>query len=92
MSNTSFRITRKGQVTLPKAIRKHLGVCEGEAVRFEIDEDGEVVVKAGPSRQADLDREAVMHRIDRANEIAASHLDMQGMSADEWIEFLRDPD
>jgi AbrB family looped-hinge helix DNA binding protein len=92
MSNTGFRITRKGQVTLPKAIRKHLGVSEGEAVRFEIDADGDVVVKAESPKQAKLTREDILKRIERTNAKAAPHIDMQSMSADEWIKFLRDPD
>jgi AbrB family looped-hinge helix DNA binding protein len=92
MSNTSFRITRKGQVTLPKAIREHLGVSEGEAVRFEIDADGDVVVKAESPAQAQLSREDILKRITQANAKAAPHIDMQGMSADQWIKFLRDPD
>lgn len=45
MSNTEYRITKKGQVTLPKAIRDHLGVREGDEVCFEIAPDGRVMVR-----------------------------------------------
>ncbi len=38
-------VTRKGQVTIPKAIRDRLGVREGEKVFFVIRGD-EVVIKA----------------------------------------------
>lgn len=35
-------ITRKGQVTVPKPFRDHLGLSPGEAVIFELTADGEV--------------------------------------------------
>ena len=42
------RVTSKGQVTIPKKVRDHLGVTPGTAVEFELQEDGRVVVrKAG---------------------------------------------
>jgi len=88
MSNTSFRITRKGQVTLPKAIREHLGVSEGEAVRFEIDADGDVVVKADHAA-TEVSREAFLKRIDEANLAMAGKFSMQGMTEEDFIAFVR---
>ena len=42
------KMTRKGQVTIPKPIRDHLGIGAGSAVSFELAADGRVVVaKAG---------------------------------------------
>lgn len=35
-------ITRKGQITLPKEVRDHLHVREGDRVEFVVDGDGEV--------------------------------------------------
>ena len=41
-------ITRKGQVTVPKRIRNALGINPGTQVAFEVNKDGEVVLrKAG---------------------------------------------
>lgn len=41
-------VTRKGQVTIPKKVRDHLGIGPGTAVDFELAEDGRVTVsKAG---------------------------------------------
>ena len=37
-------ITAKGQITLPKTVRKALGVDVGAKVAFELHEDGQVVV------------------------------------------------
>ncbi len=51
------RVTRKGQVTIPKRVREHLGIEPGSVVEFELGADGRIVlVKAGakpaPSRFA----------------------------------------
>lgn len=37
-------ITSKGQVTLPKEVREHLQVGQGDRVDFVIDDDGKVSV------------------------------------------------
>jgi len=49
------RVTSKGQVTIPKRVRDHLGIEPGSVVEFELTADGRIVlVKAGaapkPSR------------------------------------------
>jgi AbrB family looped-hinge helix DNA binding protein len=38
-------LTSKGQVTIPKAVREHLGLDTGARVDFVIDSDGTVVLK-----------------------------------------------
>ena len=38
-------ITSKGQITLPREVREHLHVREGDRVEFEIERDGEVRVR-----------------------------------------------
>lgn len=38
-------LTSKGQVTIPKEIREHLGVEAGDRLSFEIREGGQVVVE-----------------------------------------------
>jgi AbrB family looped-hinge helix DNA binding protein len=37
-------VTTKGQVTIPKEVRELLGIKPGNAVTFEMDDDGRVVV------------------------------------------------
>lgn len=37
-------VTSKGQITLPKMIREHLDICQGDQVEFIVDERGEVRV------------------------------------------------
>lgn len=41
-------VTRKGQVTIPKPVRDRLNLKPGNAVEFELAEDGRIVlIKAG---------------------------------------------
>ena len=37
-------ITRKGQATIPKAVRDHLGLKPGDRVKFFVHPDGSVVL------------------------------------------------
>jgi antitoxin PrlF len=51
------RVTRKGQVTIPKRVRDHLGIEPGSVVDFELGADGRIVLtvvgaKPKPSRFA----------------------------------------
>jgi antitoxin PrlF len=52
------KMTAKGQVTVPKRLREHLGLKPGAEVDFELAEDGRVFLKADhpapPSRFARL--------------------------------------
>lgn len=38
-------LTSKGQITLPKMVREHLGLDAGDRINFVIRESGEVVVE-----------------------------------------------
>jgi antitoxin PrlF len=44
-------LTSKGQVTIPKKVRVHLGIGPGSAVDFDMTAAGEVVVKPVASRR-----------------------------------------
>lgn len=41
----AHHVTVKGQVTIPKRVRDHLGIRPGSGVEFEVDSKGEVVVR-----------------------------------------------
>ena len=43
---TASKITSKGQITVPKAVREALAVSPGDRVNFVIHEDGSVTVEA----------------------------------------------
>jgi antitoxin PrlF len=38
-------LTTKGQVTIPKEVREHLGIDTGDRLNFIVQEDGTVMVK-----------------------------------------------
>ncbi|ELZ43761.1 transcriptional regulator, AbrB family protein [Halorubrum californiense DSM 19288] len=46
IDNRTTRITRKGQVTIPKALREEFGLEEGDELRWEKTDDGIRVRKA----------------------------------------------
>ena len=53
----STKVTSKGQVTIPKAVRDRLNLKPGSAVDFELGDDGRVVlVKAGKKNAAPRSR------------------------------------
>lgn len=46
ITSMASRVTSKGQVTIPKRVRDHLGIRAGSAVDFEMTETGEVVLRS----------------------------------------------
>ncbi len=85
-----MRVTSKGQVTIPKPIRDHLGIKPGSEVEF-VKDDGAVRLVAGsdvPDAEERLRRsKAIEAWADRVK----GTLDLQGMSADEYYEWIRGP-
>jgi AbrB family looped-hinge helix DNA binding protein len=52
------RVTRKGQVTIPKRVREHLGLEPGSVVEFEVAEDGRILLvkRGGPATPSRFER------------------------------------
>ena len=77
-------VTIKGQVTIPKPLRDHLGLSPGSQVEFEPAGDGQVIL-----RRADAAPLSPFHaRIAKVRGTARS-----GMSTDEIMRFIRgEPD
>jgi antitoxin PrlF len=74
------RVTRKGQVTIPKRVRDHLGIEPGSVVEFELGADGRIVlVKAGATPEPS--------RFERFRGIATTDL-----TTDELMAMLRGDD
>ncbi|MGH9390601.1 MAG: AbrB/MazE/SpoVT family DNA-binding domain-containing protein [Vicinamibacteria bacterium] len=57
-------VTSKGQLTLPKEIREHLGVREGDRVEFRADRGGRVWVE--PATQDLMSLRGLFGPVDRA--------------------------
>ncbi len=71
-------LTRKGQVTIPKHIRDALKLEPGCRLIFDMNKDGELVLRTEGPRRPD--------RFD----LAAGSADIKlGCSTDEYMEFLR---
>ncbi|MEJ2435480.1 MAG: type II toxin-antitoxin system PrlF family antitoxin [Pseudolabrys sp.] len=47
-------MTSKGQVTLPKEVREHLRLREGDKVQFTFEDGGQVAVTKGGPKLSDL--------------------------------------
>jgi len=77
----AHQVTVKGQVTIPKRVREHLGIRPGSGVEFEVDPKGDVLLrKAGPpSKRARP----------RSRFAALRGTRKTGMSTDEIMNLLR---
>lgn len=80
----SHQVTVKGQVTIPKRVREYLGIVPGSGVEFEVDPNGDVLIrkagKAGDSAKP----------VRRQGKFAALRGSRKtGMSTDEIMNLLR---
>jgi antitoxin PrlF len=74
-------VTSKGQVTIPKHIRDSLNLEPGSKVAFDVNSDGELVL-----RKEDPVQERHPDRFDRA--LGAAEIKL-GCSTDEYMELIR---
>lgn len=79
-----MRITSKGQVTIPQAIRTAAGLLPNTEVDFSY-EDGKVLLRPTKDR-TDVAYEAAIKKTARATPLTKA---FRGKSADEIMEFLR---
>jgi AbrB family looped-hinge helix DNA binding protein len=89
----STKVTVKGQVTLPKAVREAAGIRPGDKVNVRARPEGGVVVERSEERLPDAAAvQAARDKVERA--LAA--LDRKGvkfdMATDEWMRLLRGDD
>lgn len=78
-----MKITSKGQVTIPLAVREKAGLHPHSEVEFEVRENGEVVIRPLLAATSGI-RESFSRVRGSAN--AAQ---FKGMSTDEFMAFLR---
>lgn len=81
-----MRITEKGQVTIPKAIRDRLGVGPGSEVKFV--ERGDVVELKAQSKP---NREGGPSSFEDWASGVSGLLDLEGRTTDEHMDWLRGP-
>ncbi|MER8471922.1 AbrB/MazE/SpoVT family DNA-binding domain-containing protein [Mesorhizobium sp. M1328] len=82
-----MRVTTKGQVTIPKQIRDHLGIGPGSEVEFVPTEDGARVIAVDEN----MSEEEAARRFSQMLGRMAGTLDLGGMTTDEYMEWLRGP-
>ncbi len=78
-----MKITSKGQVTIPQAVREKAGLHPHSEVEFEVRENGEVLIRA-VARPASSVRAAFARVRGSANATQFKH-----MGTDEFMAFLR---
>jgi AbrB family looped-hinge helix DNA binding protein len=82
-----MRVTTKGQVTIPKQIRDHLGIGPGSEVEFVPTDDGARLVAVNEN----LSEEETSRRFREALDRMEGTLDLGGMTTEEYMEWLRGP-
>ncbi|MGD9913704.1 MAG: AbrB/MazE/SpoVT family DNA-binding domain-containing protein [Rhizobiaceae bacterium] len=82
-----MRVTTKGQVTIPKEIRDHLGIGPGSEVEFVQAGDGVRLV----AMNDDASPEEKQRRFRETLKRLEGTLDLNGMTTDEYMEMVRGP-
>jgi AbrB family looped-hinge helix DNA binding protein len=82
-----MRVTTKGQVTIPKQIRDHLGIGPGSEVEFVATDEGARLVAVNEN----LSEEEASRRFSDVLDRMAGTLDLACMTTDEYMEWLRGP-
>ncbi|MDG4883614.1 AbrB/MazE/SpoVT family DNA-binding domain-containing protein [Mesorhizobium sp. WSM4884] len=82
-----MRVTTKGQVTIPKQIRDHLGIGPGSEVEFVATDDGAWLVAVNEN----LSEEEASRKFREVLDRMEGTLDLGGMTTDEYMEWLRGP-
>lgn len=82
-----MRVTEKGQVTIPKDIRDHLGIEPGSEVEFVREGN---IVRLVANRSAPGFEEK-MQRFEHALKQMAGTIDTNGMDGKEYVDWLRGP-
>jgi len=79
-----MKITSKGQVTIPQAVREQAGMLPNSEVEFEVRDNGEVVIRlAAPAPAVTL--RAAIDPVRGSDNATA----FKGMGTDEFMAFLR---
>ncbi|WP_095089533.1 AbrB/MazE/SpoVT family DNA-binding domain-containing protein [Mesorhizobium sophorae] len=82
-----MRVTTKGQVTIPKQIRDHLGIGPGSEVEFVATDEGARLVAVNEN----LSEEEASRRFSDVLDRMEGTLDLGGMTTDEYMDWLRGP-
>lgn len=84
-----MRVTSKGQVTIPRDLRERAGIAPNSDVFFGI-ENGKITIEPREGKAENDNRERLRQYIDGLNRLAGS-VDLNGMTTDEYMLWLRGP-
>ena len=79
----AMKITSKGQVTIPQAVREQAGLLPHSEVEFEVRANGDVVIRPVATPQT-----SIRQRFARVRG-AANAIQFKDMGTDEFMAFLR---
>ena len=82
-----MRVTTKGQVTIPKPVRRSLGIKPGTEVEFVL-RDGEAVLRTVEADVSARDKE-VAEFMSHLRSFQGA-MDLGGLTSDEFMSLLRD--
>ena len=82
-----MRVTEKGQVTIPKNVRRHLGILPGSEVAFELRE-GDAVLRLADEYLTG-DKSDAQQLIDHLR-MHKGTMNLGGLTPDEFYRTLRD--
>lgn len=80
-----MRVTEKGQVTIPKNVRRKLGIVPGSDVEFSLQDDV-AILRPAVAPDADDEVAEFMEHIRRHK----GAMDLGGLTGDEFFKLLRD--
>jgi len=82
-----MRVTEKGQVTIPRNVRRHLGISAGSEVEFEL-KDGEALLRL-VQQPPELRAREALALVEHLRSHKGS-MNLGGLSSDEFFRMLRD--
>ena len=86
-------MTSKGQVTIPRDVRRAVGLVPGRPVLVEMNDRGEAVVRPAPVTEKTREEQVadMMTRIAEAQAMFRAQDQMPGIDADAFMLMMRGP-
>ena len=86
-----MRLTSKGQVTIPQAVRDKSGLQPHSEVEFEVQANGDVLIRraSAPASPTGLSAASPLRRAFEQVRGSANAAQFKGMGTDEFMKFIR---
>ena len=83
-----MRLTSKGQVTIPQAVRDKAGLQPHSEVEFEVCANGDVLIRRATALASPLPDSPLRRAFERVRG-SANAAQFKGMGTDEFMKFIR---